>query len=295
MNANETDPGDTPQVQSSGRLSATTWCLRCENPSPMTLEGTNTWLLARGQQRRYVIIDPGPLDEEHLLAQRDHVAGAGGSVALIVLSHHHDDHTGGAQRLSELTGAPIRGAGRGEPFEDGEPILIDELDLRVLHTPGHTRDSISLVDPAEQVVYTGDTILGRGTTVVAHPDGDLGSYLASLDRLASLAASGAVGTVAPGHGPVNRDAEETIGFYRRHRKERLDQVRAALSALRATAGGDGEHGESRAKAGEITDEERADALAQRIVETVYADVPRAVWPAAQRSVRAQVDYLDQRA
>lgn len=287
------------QVPSAGKLSATARWIRCDNPGPMTLEGTNTWVLTKGGGRRFVVIDPGPAHEQHLTAIVDHIRGAGGTLDLVLLTHHHDDHTGGAQRLAELAAATrgdqaatptVRGAGRGEPPVDGETVTVDGLTLHLLATPGHTGDSISVVDPAEQVLYSGDTILGRGTTVVAHPDGDLASYLDSLDRLARLASAGLISTIAPGHGPVVTDAEAVIAQYRRHRKERLDQVRVALSVLRREDGSDLPEGPS--GAGD-TAEARAEALAARIVERVYAEVPREVWPAAARSVRAQIDYLDE--
>lgn len=246
----------------------------CPNPSPMTLEGTNTWVLAEPGSPDVVVVDPGPLDEGHLQAVLTHVAGRDARVALTLLTHGHDDHAESADRWAELTGAPVRAVGRGhDDLAEGELLRVGGLELLVVATPGHTADSVSFLLPAEQVLLTGDTVLGRGTTVVAYPDGDLTSYLSSLERLQGLTGSGRAASIAPGHGPTVPDAAGTVEHYLRHRHERLEQVRAAVTALGATPAAPGQD------------------LADRIVEQVYADVPRAVWPAARLSVLAQLDYL----
>jgi glyoxylase-like metal-dependent hydrolase (beta-lactamase superfamily II) len=139
------------------------------------------------------------------------------------------------------------------------------LEIRVVGTPGHTSDSLSFLVPADRTVLTGDTVLGRGTTVVAHPDGRLADYLASLRRLRDLAAAHEITTVLPGHGPVLTDALAAVEGYLTHRAERLVQVERAVAAGARTP--------------------------RDVVERVYADIDRAVWPAAELSVRAQLDYL----
>ena len=144
-------------------------------------------------------------------------------------------------------------------------------------TPGHTADSLSFVVPSESAVLTGDTVLGRGTSVVSHPDGSLGAYLASLDRLHALCSSEGITSVWPGHGPVIDDALGALDYYIAHRRTRLDQVREALRTLHA-----------RARAGEPFPH---DDLARTIVEIVYADVDEVLWGAAELSVRAQLAYL----
>ena len=253
-------------------------CVLCPNPSPMTLEGTNTWVLGEPGRDEVVVVDPGPLDELHLQRVLAHVAGRGARVSLTLLTHGHADHAESAGRWAELTGAPVRAVGRGhDDLATGETLRIGGLEVLVVPTPGHTADSVSFLLPAEQVLLTGDTVLGRGTTVVAYPDGDLTSYLASLEHLRHLTGSGRATSIAPGHGPVVPDAAGTVEHYLAHRHERLDQVRAALEELRR---------EDRvAGAGPAPD------LADRVVQAVYADVPRAVWPAARLSVLAQLDYL----
>ncbi len=233
--------------------------LLARNPGPMTLDGTNTWLL--GASDALVVVDPGPDDGEHLEA-----IVAAGCVELILITHRHHDHTEGAQRLHELTGAPARAAEvehchGGRRLRGGESIEAAGLTLDVLTTPGHTSDSVCLL--LADAVLTGDTILGRGTTVVAHPDGVLADYLASLRRLAALGER----RVLPGHGPELPSLAGVAAMYLEHREQRLAQVQSAVRRL------------------------GPDVSARRIVEDVYADVDRSVWDAAELSVRAQLDYL----
>jgi glyoxylase-like metal-dependent hydrolase (beta-lactamase superfamily II) len=236
------------------------------NPGLMTLDGTNTWLLRAPESPDAVVVDPGPDDEAHLAA----VAAAAGRVATIVLTHGHRDHSAGAARLHELTGAPVRALDPAhrlgdEGLGEGDVVAASGVEVRVWATPGHTSDSLSFVLESGDApaVLTGDTILGRGTTVVAHPDGSLGAYLASLRRLRELGPA----TVLPGHGPELPAAGEAAAFYLAHREERLQQVRSALDVL-----GPG-------------------ASARAVVEHVYTDVDPALWPAAELSVEAQLAYL----
>jgi glyoxylase-like metal-dependent hydrolase (beta-lactamase superfamily II) len=237
-----------------------------DNPGIMTLDGTNTWLLRAPDAPEAVVIDPGPADETHLAA----VVAAAGRVADILLTHGHADHSEGAARLHELTGAPVRALDPAhrlgsEGLGEGDVVAAAGVELRVWATPGHTSDSLSflLSDGPVRAVLTGDTILGRGTTVVAYPDGDLGAYLASLRRLQELGDA----TVLPGHGPELASAGPAAEAYLAHRAERLDQVRAALSVL------------------------GPDASARAVVEHVYTDVDPVLWDAAELSVRAQLAYL----
>ncbi|NIH78078.1 MBL fold metallo-hydrolase [Amycolatopsis viridis] len=239
-------------------VSPTASVLLENNPSTMTLDGTNTWVLRAPGARECVIVDPGYQDLDHLprLAEQ-------GPVALILLTHHHPDHTEGAPWLAERVQAPVRAFDAAlcrdaAPFADGEVVSAAGLDIEVLHTPGHTADSVCL--RIGDQVLTGDTILGRGTTVLT----DLGSYLESLRRLIELPP----GLLAlPGHGPEMADLRVVAQEYLDHREQRLDQVRAALAKL-------GRH-----------------ATARQVVELVYADVDRALWTPAEHSVQAQLAYL----
>ncbi|HEX6336330.1 MAG TPA: MBL fold metallo-hydrolase [Jiangellaceae bacterium] len=240
------------------------WCtlVRADNPSPMTLDGTNTYVLATSAGN--VVVDPGPLLDDHLES-----VAALGPVTVVLLTHRHPDHAESSRRFHEMTGAPTLARDPdlcidADPLSsDGALVDVPDLQIRVLHTPGHTSDSVcfDLARDGDLAVLTGDTILGRGTTVVAHPDGQLGPYLDSLRRLSRLRGV----LVLPGHGPVRPDAGAVAADYIAHREERLDQVRAAVAAGATTP--------------------------LEVVEIVYADVDRVLWPAAEASVRAQLDYL----
>lgn len=251
-----------------GSLGRTHTCVLAPNAGPMTLDGTNTWILRSGE--RSVVVDPGPLDPGHLAA----VADAAGDVRAVLLTHHHLDHAEAARAFAERVGAPVRALDPAlrlgaEGLADGDVVEVGDLEVRIVGTPGHTSDSLSFWLPAESAVLTGDTVLGRGTTVVAHPDGSLGAYLDSLDRLHALAEAREATVIWPGHGPVISDALGALDHYRAHRRERLAQVEAALEGL----------------------DPDADDLARQVVEVVYADVDPVLWGAAELSVRAQLAYL----
>jgi len=245
-------------------------CVLAPNPSPMTLDGTNTWIVAEPDSDLAVVIDPGPLDDGHLRNVIATAERAGKRIGLTLLTHGHPDHAEGAVRFAELTRTRVRALDPelrlgDEGLEQGDVITTGGLELRVVSTPGHTADSLSFHLPADAAVLTGDTVLGRGTTVVAHPDGRLGDYLDSLRRLRSLTVDDGVGTVLPGHGPVLNDAQGAVEYYLAHRANRLAQVETAVeSGLRTPS---------------------------EVVAHVYADVDRSLWPAAELSVRAQLDYL----
>lgn len=242
--------------------SLTASVLLCDNPGVMTLEGTNTWVLRARRSDEVVVVDPGPDDAEHIAR-----LVASGRVSLVLISHRHGDHTDGIDRLVDATGATVRAVGsgflrqHGAPLRDGEVIDVAGVRITVMSTPGHTADSVSfLVDGA---VLTGDTVLGRGTTVIDDEDGSLASYLDSLRRLQGLGRL----AVLPGHGPDLADVQAVSEMYLAHREQRLDQVRQALRVL-----------------GE-------DASAREVVAHVYTDVDEKLWDAAEKSVRAQLDYL----
>jgi glyoxylase-like metal-dependent hydrolase (beta-lactamase superfamily II) len=265
---NEIRPGADGKAV-SGMGTARAWNVLAPNPSPMTLDGTNTWVIAEPGSATAAVVDPGPDDEGHLRRVLDAVSAGGRRVTQIVLTHRHLDHSAGAARFAELTGAPVgaldpalrlgsEGFGAGAVFDAGG------CELRVVATPGHTDDSLSLLLAADGALLTGDTVLGRGTTVIAE-DGSLGAYLRTLDELRILADDAGLRVLLPGHGPLLNDPAGVLDYYIAHRRERLDQVRAAL------AGG------ARTPA--------------EVVAVVYADVDRSLWPAAEHSVRAQLDYL----
>ncbi len=284
MTAAAGPPAATPEpVDGSGTARAR--CVLAPNPGPMTLNGTNTWLIAEPGSAVAVVVDPGPDDEAHLGRVRDLAAAAGQRISRILLTHGHLDHSAGAARLAGLTGAPVLAADpalRRAPGEGGRAVgsttrdgglgpgdVLTEAgcELRVVASPGHTADSVCLLLPADGALLTGDTVLGRGTTVIAE-DGSLADYLATLDRLRALADEQQLSTLLPGHGPLLADPAGVLDFYISHRRERLAEIRAALAA--------------------------GDRTGEEIVARVYADVDRSLWPFARWSVRAQLDYLDSR-
>jgi len=237
--------------------------LLCENPGLMTLDGTNTWVLRGPGSDEMVVVDPGPDDRDEHIER----LAALGPIPLVLISHRHADHTGGIDRIVDLTGAVVRSVGSGfqrglgGTLTDGEVIDAAGLKITVMATPGHTADSMSFL--VGDAVLTADTILGRGTTVIDSEDGDLGDYLESLRRLHGLGHR----RVLPGHGPELDDVVVVSQDYLTHREERLEQVRAALREL-----------------GE-------DATARQVVEHVYTDVDEKLWDAAESSVQAQLDHL----
>ncbi|AWI30159.1 MBL fold metallo-hydrolase [Streptomyces sp. ICN441] len=265
-------PGQPRGAVVSGRATARAINVLAPNPSAMTLDGTNTWIVAEPDSELAVVVDPGPLDQDHLRNVVATAEQAGMRIALTLLTHGHPDHAGGAARFAELTGTKVRALDPAlrlgdEGLAAGDVIRTGGLELRVVPTPGHTADSLCFHLPADQAVLTGDTVLGRGTTVVAHPDGRLGDYLDSLRRLRSLTVDDGVHTVLPGHGPVLEDAQGAVEYYLAHRASRLAQVETAV--------------------------ENGHRSAADVVAHVYVDVDRSLWPAAELSVRAQLEYLQE--
>jgi glyoxylase-like metal-dependent hydrolase (beta-lactamase superfamily II) len=273
---------------SGGAVSPRVMCVMAGNPGPMTLDGTNTWVLHEPGTSEAIVVDPGPDDEEHLARVLDVVRSRGARVCVALLTHGHHDHSAGARRFGELAGCPVRavdpelsevcrsGSRRSSDtlaahdgdlvcLADGDVVTAGSLEVRVLATPGHTADSVSFLLPVDGSLLTGDTVLGRGTAVVAYPDGALAPYLSSLRRLRGVAAELALRRILPGHGPVIEDPLRVLDFYVSHRAERLEQVRAAVATGAGTP--------------------------REVVERVYADVDRELWSAAELSVRAQLDYL----
>lgn len=253
---------------SSRVVSGEVTCILAPNPSPMTLDGTNSWIIG-SPGGDVIAIDPGPDDEGHLARIVE-----AGRVTQILLTHGHPDHAEGARRLHDLTAAPVRAldpAQRlgGEGLAEGDVVAVSDTEVHVIVTPGHTADCVSFYLPRDAAILTGDTVLGRGTTVVAWPDGDLAAYLESLRLLREHAERSGSRTILPGHGPALHDPVGVLDAYLAHRQARLDHVRQALAA------------------GARTPDE--------VVDAVYDDIPDSVRWAALLSTRAQLAYLEREA
>lgn len=251
------------------------------NAGPMTLDGTNSLVLRAPGAEATVVVDPGPEDAAHL----DRLA-VFGRVELILLTHHHADHAASIHAFAAATGAPVRAGDPrlcvdAAPLEHGAEIAAAGCRIRTIATPGHTADSVCfhLPDDADidgrplpaGSILTGDTILGRGTTIIAD-DGSLTDYLASLERLRALGPA----RVLPAHGPVLPDLVEICDAYLAHRRERLAAVEAALASLGIPAAAD-------------------DTTVARVADVVYPHVDAGIRFAAEASTRAQLAHLAHRA
>lgn len=257
------------------------------NPSPMTLHGTNTYLLGRSS---VAVIDPGPDSPAHLQAI-EAALPPGARISHVLVTHAHRDHSPLARPLAARWGAPVLAfgdarAGRnprmagpevarlggGEGVDSSfrpdlalpDTAVIEGPDwrLRVLWTPGHMGNHICL--GWDDVVFSGDHVMGWASTLVSPPDGDMGDYMASLDKLAAARPR----LLLPGHGdPVSRPAER-IATLAAHRRTREAAIRALLAAAPATVAG--------------------------LTERIYTDTPKALIPAARRNVLAHLIDLQDR-
>jgi glyoxylase-like metal-dependent hydrolase (beta-lactamase superfamily II) len=227
------------------------------NPSVYTLEGTNTWIVGEDPS---IVIDPGPDDAEH----RDEVARAAGRVAAVLVTHDHEDHAPGAPAFAELVGAPLyafrlKGA---EHLRDGQPFATsDDAKVVAEYTPGHSSDHVSFFVPSEGALFTGDAVVGRGTSFIDPPDGDLVQYLRSLRRMQELNPR----VIYPGHGPIVVDARAKLNEYVSHREDREGQVLEQLG--------------------------QGPRSVAEIVAAIYAGYASEVLPLAERSVLANLVKL----
>lgn len=200
--------------------------IRADNPGPFTLDGSVTYIIGRDD---VVILDPGPDVDSHIRALVRAVAEA--ERITLVLTHGHGDHVGGVNALlaafDALGRAPADIVGAGHPAArsvgEGEPIGFDGGHLVAVPTPGHTRDHLAWHWPQRQALFAGDHLLGEGdTTWVGEYSGCVADYLVSLDRLRALD----LAVVHPGHGPDLHDPLAAIERFERHRRARIEQVRA---------------------------------------------------------------------
>lgn len=194
------------------------------NPGPYTGPGTNTWIVGAGPV--VVVIDPGPDDEKHLSAIDSRLAGA--TVGVVLVTHSHPDHLPLAERLAAAHRASVR---RYPELGDGDVVRVGTLNLVALHTPGHSADHLSFWLAEDRVVFTGDLVLGKGSSMVTYPEGDVAAYIRSLDRLIALEPR----ILFPGHWDPVTDAMGKLREYRAHRLEREAQVLAEVGRGPGTA------------------------------------------------------------
>jgi glyoxylase-like metal-dependent hydrolase (beta-lactamase superfamily II) len=237
------------------------------NPSGMTLDGTNTYVVGAPGSGQAVVVDPGPDDAAHLAAVESALAARDARCVAVLVTHHHGDHAEAALPWGERFGAPVAAstpdvAGpRGRVLAPGERLALAGTSIGVVPTPGHTADHLAF-RLESGAVLVGDHVLGRGTSVVTHPEGDVVAYLESLRRVHDLGPS----ALYCGHGPeLTEDPNAVLDFYLAHRAFREHQLLNALSDGPRTV--------------------------DELVAIVYAEVPQSLWPAATQSTSATLEKL----
>ncbi|MEO8744221.1 MAG: MBL fold metallo-hydrolase [Candidatus Dormibacter sp.] len=224
------------------------------NPGPYTGPGTNTWIVEAGPV--VVVIDPGPEDDGHLAAINKRLAGA--TVGVILVTHHHPDHLPLAVRLAAHHHASIQ---RYPQLADGEVVRVGTLNVTALYTPGHSADHMCFWLDRDRALFTGDLILGHGSSMVTYPEGDVAAYLRSLDRVAKLKPR----LLFPGHWDPVQDAMGKVEEYRAHRLEREAQVLAEVR--------------------------RGPGTAEELTRRVYGELDEQLMVAAEMTLRAHLKKL----
>ena len=194
------------------------------NPGPYTGPGTNTWIVDAGPVA--VVIDPGPDDGRHLEAIEKRLGST--AVGVVLVTHSHPDHLPLAERLASRHHASV---GRFPEVGDDDIIRVGNLNVMALHTPGHSTDHLSFWLAEDRALFTGDLVLGRGSSMVTYPEGDVAAYLRSLERVAALQPR----ILFPGHWDPVADAMGKLEEYRVHRLDREAQVLREVRRGRGTA------------------------------------------------------------
>ena len=250
-----------------------------ENPTPFTFHGTGTYIIGHGE---VAVIDPGPLIDAHVDALLAAVAGE--RVTHILITHTHLDHSPAAEPFKRAVGAPTYGFGPHVPgrcwqgvaglelrgdreyspdhvLADGDVIKGAGWTIEAVHTPGHIHNHLCFAFKEEDVLFSGDHVMGWSTTVVAPPDGDMRDYMVSLDKLLARGE----GTYWPTHGPAITEPGRHVRALIAHREGREDAIAEALAA-------------------------GVDAI-DTIVKRLYAKVPEHLYPAAARTTLSHLVHM----
>jgi glyoxylase-like metal-dependent hydrolase (beta-lactamase superfamily II) len=246
-----------------------------KNPGAFTFHGTGTYIVGRGE---VAVIDPGPALDAHVQALL--AALEGERVSHILITHTHLDHSPAARPLQAATGAPTygfgpHGGGRDSLVEEGgdmdfvPDVVVKDGDvirgkgwtMEAIHTPGHTSNHLCFALKEENVLFSGDHVMGWSTTVVSPPDGDMRAYMASLDKLLRRGES----VFWPTHGPEIREPKRFVRALAAHRRLRETQIEACVRAGLTTI--------------------------PAMVERMYAGVPRNLHGAAAHTVLAHIIHM----
>ena len=243
--------------------------VRAPNPSPMTLTGTNTYLV-RTSADSALVIDPGPRIDAHVDAIVNAADEEGLEIRTILVTHGHPDHAPAAAPLSQRTGAPVLAHSLAQyPVDryvrDGELLEFDDAALVAIDAPGHAKDHLVFSLRGEEALFTGDVVLGSGTVVVAPPGGAMRPYQRTLQRL--LSEYGDANFIYGGHGEAVDDPRSKLVEYIEHRKLRERELLACLA--------------------------RGPATIPELVRAIYAAVDRRLWPAAARQMLAYLIALEE--
>jgi glyoxylase-like metal-dependent hydrolase (beta-lactamase superfamily II)/8-oxo-dGTP pyrophosphatase MutT (NUDIX family) len=255
------------RVIEAAELTPLVTVVRAPNPGLMSGAGTNTYIVGRGGD--VAVIDPAVSDPVYIERVAREV-GNRGRASVVLITHSHFDHIGGVVPLVEQMPIPVAAfEDMGEPsfvtrhLADDEVVSVGGATLRALHTPGHASNHLCFYLEEEGTLFAGDVVAGFGTVVISPPDGNLGDYMRTLERLRDLG----LGRIYPGHGPVIDEGGAKIDEYIAHRKDRERQVVEAMEAGLATI--------------------------PEMVKQIYADVPEALHPMAERSVLSHLEMLEE--